>query len=1793
MRQKNNFRIHRKRFPLSGFFGVAFFIFFFASSVSAQAYSSNDLLNAYKGYVSEPVVPSASPASTQLSMSSSDLSSAYKNYVAEAPASPTPEPTTQPPVSPTPEPTTKPTTATPSPVFTSSANIYNATLASALRELLKTKEFSSQLRGPSGPAGPSGQQGPTGQKGETKETTLFVGQPAASIQPSVPVTNPVVFLPVGVTRADTSHNFTGGAYASIANLSSNLFTNNISNVTTLNVAGATTLVGTLNVTGTATIPSLAAIVSSTDSLTIGGGYGATGVSISNTGNIEGNGTLTIDGASTFAGGYASTGVTISDAGNLSAAGTLIVDGTSTLSGAVTIGGGYGSTGVTISDTGNIQANGDLIVNGTLTFGGSSGITSGGQFVATYPPVSAHTFSPWTTSTLDSVSHITDSALLANPVSAVGDGNLIGAAVNGVAKFLVDKEGDIYGNNLILAGFSSLGTTTIAGDLIVQDSTTLGDASTDTLTINSKPVSIPNNLNFDSNTLFIDSTNNTVGIQTATPTANFQVVQATTGTGTVSNSAGGTTVTGVGTQFTNTFKVGDTITINGETKAISAIALDTSMTTAAFTGANSGVAYTLTGGTRFAVSGNGNVTIGTGAPLSSLTEPTKLLAISSSTADGISISNTSQNDSNETFIIINQGTGSTGTLQIAPVNEAGTITANGLNVDRSGNVAIGVLNPTATTQLDVSGIIAAGAGEVGAPSYAIRTDLDTGMWSSGANTLNFSTGGAEVLRIAGTAWTTTPTISGVITATSGLTANGAVTVQNNSNLVISSGTGVFTQTHAPTTDATVDANTITLSAGGTGATGTLRGLVISQSDTATTGVYDSLAYIANLKTPETTNNGLFIEQNAASGTLSNAVQITNTAGTLSTGINFTGTFGNYIVAPNFSVSNAGAIVGVGVNSGTGLIQGTGGITVSGTTTLAGTAGNTVTIGNSTGAMTLASGGTSAWTNTAGDLTIQTATSGTTTIDSAGILNLGTTNQTALTLGRVGTTTAINGSTITAGGATTTAISLGNATSNPTLTLLGTGLTTLGGNLTVTGTAWTATPTISGVITATSGMISNGQIQTSATASSGNLLVAATGVYSDLAISELQLVGSTVSDSRVVFRGSSGGTIGADRSYSSLLVGQMGITEAASGDHPVLSQLAVKPLSITTGVATVSNTATVYIENAATATASVGNYALWVDDGTARFDGNVGIGTTSPGNLLTLRSAGPAINLEVTEFSHNLADTIYSRANSAGTWTYWGSGNGGSLQVGISSEVGTSAMSLMGVNNAQSGTALTVAPIRFIASKRGTTSTIAVEATDPAFDFSLGATGFGVSATPLVRIMGSGNVGIGTTGPDGKLHIMTASAGTVTPHVSFDDLTVENNIDSGITILSPDVSAGSIGFGSPSNNLGAFVQWVYASNLMTIATNNASAGLSLRAGVNSEKVRIQSDGNVGIGTTNPGTLLEIGSSDLGDGAAGPIITVGRNTNATNTGAGSINFQTKAGTAEYVWTDAAGKLRIHTSAPTNALDTAGVVVGDQTSTRDTKQDITDYTDYSGALAMVINAPLHTFRYIKEVEGYGTNSPLAKAHIGYLADEVNPAFMWGNSIDQVSVNGILMGSIKEFNLNLEGISGTVTPLAGSANESFVTAFWNNTFGKVGIWLGDVANGIASIFVDTLHVTNQLCIGNTCINEAQLQGLLNNAGVSSSSSSSSSSSTSSSDTSSPSDSTSTTPSSPASDGTSTTPTDTSTTTDTTTTDSASSSSTTDTTTTSTDTTTPEPTPAPDPEPTPEPTPDPTPAPTPDPAPAP
>jgi hypothetical protein len=88
-------------------------------------------------------------------------------------------------------------------------------------------------------------------------------------------------------------------------------------------------------------------------------------------------------------------------------------------------------------------------------------------------------------------------------------------------------------------FTSLSSS---GAFSANGGATLGDASGDALTINSSTVSVPNGLNFDSDTLVIDATNNRVGIGTASPSRTLHIA------GLTYSSTGGFSV-GDGTSFT--------------------------------------------------------------------------------------------------------------------------------------------------------------------------------------------------------------------------------------------------------------------------------------------------------------------------------------------------------------------------------------------------------------------------------------------------------------------------------------------------------------------------------------------------------------------------------------------------------------------------------------------------------------------------------------------------------------------------------------------------------------------------------------------------------------------------------------------------------------------------------------------------------------------------------------------------------------------------------------------------------------------------------------------------------------------------------------------------------------------------------------------------------------------------------------------------------------------------------------------------------------------------------------------
>jgi hypothetical protein len=155
------------------------------------------------------------------------------------------------------------------------------------------------------------------------------------------------------------------------------------------------------------------------------------------------------------------------------------------------------------------------------------------------------------------------------------------------------------------------------------------------------------------------------------------------------------------------------------------------------------------------------------------------------------------------------------------------------------------------------------------------------------------------------------------------------------------------------------------------------------------------------------------------------------------------------------------------------------------------------------------------------------------------------------------------------------------------------------------------------------------------------------------------------------------------------------------------------------------------------------------------------------------------------------------------------------------------------------------------------------------------------TEHLRITSAGLVGIGETAPQGKLHVRTADSGA-TVNLEADELIVENGTSGsavGISILSATNGYGNLFFGDSGDNNVGLVQYDHSSNAMRFFTNG------------SERMRITSSGQVGIGTTSPAEkfhVVDTGSSQAAkihsdtnnSGVLGMSVLAGQDS-ATNSG------------------------------------------------------------------------------------------------------------------------------------------------------------------------------------------------------------------------------------------------------------------------------------------------------------------------
>lgn len=280
-----------------------------------------------------------------------------------------------------------------------------------------------------------------------------------------------------------------------------------------------------------------------------------------------------------------------------------------------------------------------------------------------------------------------------------------------------------------------------------------------------------------------------------------------------------------------------------------------------------------------------------------------------------------------------------------------------------------------------------------------------------------------------------------------------------------------------------------------------------------------------------------------------------------------------------------------------------------------------------------------------------------------------------------------------------------------------------------------------------------------------------------------------------------------------------------------------------------------------------------------NGNVGIGTASPSAKLDVFETGaisPVIRLQDGDITiPNYSAVSYNPALTANTTAQllpWSSTFGGVQLAGFSNTTDSRAVVVVGYSGK---TTVDKPVVNFIARKHnGSTNFATLAAAEPAFEFLN-------DATSLVRVLGNGNVGVGTTTPASLLHIhapttvssiITLSAADIAhPFTSI----IANSI--GGRLYAQGTQGGIVqqGFtdndnpamriqahvGSTASTKAAIMLEAFKSS-GTTRTNLTGTEIALLAGTGdfntaptSASLAILGNGNVGIGTITPQSKLAV--------------------------------------------------------------------------------------------------------------------------------------------------------------------------------------------------------------------------------------------------------------------------------------------------------------------------------------------------
>jgi hypothetical protein len=591
-------------------------------------------------------------------------------------------------------------------------------------------------------------------------------------------------------------------------------------------------------------------------------------------------------------------------------------------------------------------------------------------------------------------------------------------------------------------------------------------------------------------------------------------------------------------------------------------------------------------------------------------------------------------------------------------------------------------------------------------------------------------------------------------------------------------------------------------------------------------------------------------------------------------------------------------------------------------------------------------------------------------------------------------------------------------------------------------------------------------------------------------------------------------------------------------------------------------------------SFSGYTWNINNGTEAMrinnSGNLGIGATAPETLLhvaTANSATTPVWVATLQNTNNSSGFGYGAGikfkNSSGTsgnesnkWVgiagVGGSSNGTGFSnqtdmvfytntdTGSSISAPTERMRITGVGNTGVGgnvgigTASPSAPLEIKSGSTGypntsgttltgqvlrlkTTSTAVLDlgndaASGGSFLQATDATGFNFNYALNLNPNG-GNVGIGTTNPSlGLLQIEKS-----TPIVA-----INNTNTSGFSTV--DFSENATLKGAIHQISSSFAVANRRNNMEFV--NLSSTGANTFQTNSTERMRIDSVGNVGIGTTGPSFKLQVAGTMLLDGnTAGiaPIFYINDSANTTkvqinsngnsylaggNVGIAETNptyllevaSAAGANMAKFNWTsgDPNGVFfnipntgvpcgGNYTCSEIIQFTVAGGSIGNITpnaagtgivyntsSDRRIKENIATTTE---GLATLMQIPVEDFNFISD--------PGKTRQQGFIAQEMYKYYPAAVSTNGDNGTDTLASTTRPWGVDY----GRLTPLLVQAVQDIANL--SDAFKQTLIaWLGDASNGIAEFYATVIHATtgrfsNELCVGDTCVTPAQFQAMV------------------------------------------------------------------------------------------------------------